>query len=65
MGLIKKSVMKKRLKKQELRISSKNLEEFCKILSVMIEKRVEKVKRNVLISGRKTVRKEDFPEENA
>ena len=58
--ILKKSKIKEIFKKRGFRISNKTIKKFSELVSDKIKFFIEKTTRNARISGRKTIRKEDF-----
>lgn len=59
-GIIKETALKELFKKKGFRINKKVLKKFSEIIQESAEFSVQKITRNARISGRKTIRLEDF-----
>ena len=60
MKIIKKNKIREMFKTRGFRIGNKTLKEFSSKIEEDLEIRIQKAKRNALISGRKTIKMEDF-----
>jgi len=62
MGTINKKALKKEFSRKGFRVNSKILELFINLIEKKLKTDTEKITRNARLSGRKTIRKEDFEE---
>lgn len=60
MGIFNKKAIKSKFYKRSMRIGIKTLNLFIKNIESKLDKEIDKIVRNTIISGRKTIRKEDL-----
>lgn len=58
--MIKKKVLREKIQKKGYRIGNSILNEIARKFSFQLDGEIERIIRNAKVSGRKTIKKEDF-----
>ncbi len=63
MGIINSKMLKEEFKMAEVKIGKESMKSFIKLEEKKIRQDIEKIVRNAIISGRKTINCDDFEQD--